>query len=69
MLSLTDTAKIVAEKLNMPYCRVVKIFNGAMKIAYEKFVESDDRFQFRLPYIGKVYLYKKRKKEKDGEKK
>ena len=68
MLSLTDTAKIVAKKLNIPYCRVVKVFNGAMKIAYEKFVESDDRFQLRMPYIGKIYLYqKKRKKEKNGE--
>lgn len=68
MLSLTDTAKIVAEKLNIPYCRVVKIFNFSMKIAYEKFVESDDRFQLRMPYIGKIYLYqKKREKEKNGE--
>ena len=69
MFTLTDTSKIVAKKLGLPYCRVVKIFNESMKIAYKKFVETkeEDRFQLRIPLIGKIYKYQKKKK--DGEKK
>lgn len=68
MFTLTNTSKVVAEKLQIKPEKVKKVFKEIFKIAYDEYAKSEERFQFKLTYLGKIYLHES-KKSKNGERK